>query len=106
MKTIHAKKLQTDLEAVLQSSQKERILICDGKPCAVLVGVEDYDAEDLRLATSPDFWRMIRQHRSQGKSIPLAEVQSQLAGKDMKSPGVRPSEGKSLAVDSSGAATK
>jgi prevent-host-death family protein len=92
MKTIPAKKLQTNLEAVLQSSQKERILISrDGKPCAVLVGVEDYDAEDLRMATSPDFSRMIRQRRSQGKSIPLAEVQSRLAGKGMKSPGVRAS---------------
>jgi prevent-host-death family protein len=92
MKTIPAKKLQTDLEAVLQSSQKERILISrDGKPCAVLVGVEDYDAEDLRMATSPDFWRMTRQRRSEGSSIPLAELQSRLAGKDMKSPGERSS---------------
>ena len=81
MKTIPARKLQTDLDAVLQSSQKERILISrDGKPCAILVGVEDYDAEDLCLSTSPDFWLMIRQRRSQGCSIPLAEVESRFAG--------------------------
>jgi prevent-host-death family protein len=88
MKTIPIKKLQTDLDAVLKSSQKERILISrDGKPCAVLVGVEDYDTEDLRLATSPDFWLMIRQRRIQGSSVPLAEVESRLAGRGGESPG-------------------
>jgi prevent-host-death family protein len=86
VKTIPTKRLQSDLDAVLRWAQKERILISrDGKPCAVLVGVEDYDAEDLRLATSPDFWLMIQQRRSQGSSIPLAEVESRLAVQIAKS---------------------
>ena len=67
MKTIPATELQTNLDAVLNSSQSERILISrEGKPCAVLVGIQDYDAEDLQLATSPDFWLMIRQRRAEG----------------------------------------
>jgi prevent-host-death family protein len=92
MKTIPAKSLQTNLDAVLQSSQKEHILISrDGKPCAILVGVEDYDAEDLRLATSPEFWLMIRQRRNSGGSIPLAELESRNAGPDRELAGQRPS---------------
>src|SRR5436305_3759805 len=78
MKTIPATELQTNLDAVLNSSQSERILISrEGKPCAVLVGIQDYDAEDLQLATSPDFWLMIRQRRAEGGSVPLAEVEAQ-----------------------------
>ncbi|HZU35607.1 MAG TPA: type II toxin-antitoxin system Phd/YefM family antitoxin [Gemmataceae bacterium] len=79
MKTIPAKELQTKLDAVLNSSQKERIVISRaGKPCAILVGIQDYDAEDLQLAASPDFWLMIGQRRSEGRSIPLAEVETLL----------------------------
>ena len=90
MKTIPVRELQTNLDAVLNSSQNERIVIYrEGKPCAVLVGIQDYDAEDLQLATSPDFWLMIRQRRAEGRSIPLAEVESQLATRRGKSAGQR-----------------
>lgn len=86
MKTIPVRDLQTNLDGVLNSSQNERIVIYrEGKPCAVLVGIQDYDGEDLQLATSPDFWLMIRQRRAEGSSIPLAEVESQLATRRGKS---------------------
>ena len=79
MKTIPSRELQTNLDDVLNSSQKERIVISrEGKPCAVLVGIQDYDKEDLQLAASPDFWLLIRQRRSEGRSVPLAEVEAQL----------------------------
>ncbi len=64
MKTIPARDPQTNLDAVLDSSQEERVVIYrEGKPCAVLVGIQDYDAADPRFATSADFWLMIRQRR-------------------------------------------
>jgi prevent-host-death family protein len=79
MKSIAVKELKTNLDAVLSSAQGERILISRrGKPCAVLVGVEDYDAEDLRLASSQKFWRMIRGRRARGKSVPLSEVEARM----------------------------
>jgi prevent-host-death family protein len=79
MKSIAAKELKANLDAVLSSAQGERIVISrNGKPCAVLVGIEDYDAEDLRLASSQDFWQMIRTRRTRGRSIPLSEVESRL----------------------------
>ena len=90
MKTIPANELTTNLDAVLTSSQSERIVISrEGKPCAVLVGIQDYDAEDLQLATSPDFWLMIRQRRQEGSSIPLAEVEARLTPRHGKSAGQR-----------------
>jgi prevent-host-death family protein len=88
MKSVHASELQTNLDGVLSSAQKEQILISrGGKPCAVLVGVAGYDAEDLRLATSQDFWRMIRDRRSEGKSSSLAEVEARLQARSRKSTG-------------------
>lgn len=38
----------------------------------------DHDKEDRALATSPEFWQMIRQRRTQGDAIPLAEVEARL----------------------------
>lgn len=90
MKKISTKELEANLDAVLSSAQSERILISRrGKPCAVLVGIEDYDAEDLRLASSPDFWRMIRERRTQGKSLSLAEVKARLEARGRKPAGKR-----------------
>jgi len=79
MRNIPDDELHTNLDAILNSAQSERIVISRrGKPCAVLVGIEDCDAEDLRLASSEEFWRMIRQRRTHGKSFPLAEVEALL----------------------------
>jgi len=79
MRTVSEKELQINLDAILSCAQNERIVISRrGKPCAVLVGIEDYDPEDLRLASSVDFWHMIRQRRASGTSFSLAEVEERL----------------------------
>jgi prevent-host-death family protein len=79
MSNVPEKELQKNLDAILTRAQSERIVISRrGKPCAVLVGIEDYDEEDLALASSSDFWSMVRQRRASGKSIPLAEVEERL----------------------------
>ncbi len=79
MTSIAEKELQADLDSILTRAQSERIVISRrGKPCAVLVGIEDYDTEDLKLASSEDFWGMIRERRVSGKSVPLAEVETRL----------------------------
>jgi prevent-host-death family protein len=79
MRNVAEKELQINLDAILTRAQSERIVISrGGKPCAVLVGIEDYDAEDLRLASSKDFWRMIRQRRAGGTSVPLRDVEARL----------------------------
>jgi len=79
MSSVPEKELQQNLDLILTRAQSERIVISRrGKPCAVLVGIEHYDAEDLALASSVDFWGMIRQRRAGGKSLPLAEVEARL----------------------------
>jgi prevent-host-death family protein len=79
MSSVPEDELRRNLDSILTRAQRERIVISRrGKPCAVLVGIEDYDAEDLALASSDDFWRMIHERRKSGKSVPLAEVESQL----------------------------
>jgi prevent-host-death family protein len=77
---IPEKELLQNLDSILTRAQSERIVISRrGKPCAVLVGIENYDAEDLALASSDEFWRMIRQRRIRGESVPLADVEARLA---------------------------
>ena len=79
MKPITAVQAKADLDKVLNSAQKERIVIMrDGKPSEVVVGVESYDEEELSLASSPEFWRMIEARRRRGNSIPLSEVKARL----------------------------
>lgn len=79
MKRVRSTELKANLDAALDAAQCERIVISrGGKPCAVLVGIEGYDAEDLRLAGSEAFWQMIHQRRSQGRSMTLAEVEARV----------------------------
>jgi prevent-host-death family protein len=95
MSTIPEKELQMNLDVILSRAQKERIVISRrGKPCAILVGIEDYDAEDLRLASSVDFWRMIRQRRSSGQEFPLTEVEARLRNTRRKPNGKRAARSK------------
>lgn len=78
MKTITAAELRKNPNAVLGSAQRERILLTrNGRPSVVLVGVEGLDEEDVRLASSAKFWRMIEQRR-EGRSIPLSELRTEL----------------------------
>jgi PHD/YefM family antitoxin component YafN of YafNO toxin-antitoxin module len=64
------------------TAQQERIVITRaGKPSAVVVGIESYDAEDLQLATSLEFWKMI-QERRRGPEISLSQLKSRLGMKE------------------------
>jgi prevent-host-death family protein len=83
MKTISDRDAQSDLERLLDSAQEERIVITrNGRPSAVVLGLESYDAEDLSLAGSPDFWQMIERRRRQGSAISLAEARARLEAKE------------------------
>jgi prevent-host-death family protein len=79
MKTISNHEAQEDIDAVLDSAQCERIIVTrNGKPSAVIVGLESYDEEDLRLVSSAEFWRMIHERRGSGSSISLSELKTRL----------------------------
>ena len=80
MKSISSAKLGTNFDKILDSAQKERIVITrEGKPSALIVGLESYDAEDILLASSPEFWRMIEERRKKGGvGISMVEVKNRL----------------------------
>jgi prevent-host-death family protein len=79
MKTISNHEAQVNIDAVLDSAQSERIIVTrNGRPSAVIVGLESYDEEDLRLASSAEFWRMIQERRGGGSSISLSELKTRL----------------------------
>ncbi|MCY2993516.1 MAG: type II toxin-antitoxin system Phd/YefM family antitoxin [Planctomycetota bacterium] len=78
MKSVSDQDAQANFQDVLASAQNERVVITrQGKPSAVVLGLESCDEADLRLAVSPEFWTMI-QLRRQGNSIPLAELKVRL----------------------------
>ena len=79
MSNVRDKELKQNMDTILTRGQSERMVISrHGRPRAVLVGIEDYDAEDLRCESSEQFWRMIRLRRASGKSVPLEEVEARL----------------------------
>ncbi len=62
MKVIGLK--ETDLSECVKDAQRERIVITrNGKPVALVVGVEGLDAEQLELGTSAEFWNLINRRR-------------------------------------------
>jgi prevent-host-death family protein len=82
MKTVSVSQARSDLEGVLDSAQSERVVVTrGGKPSAIILGIESYDAEDRALASSPEFWRMIEQRR-RGRSISLAELKTRLTARE------------------------
>jgi prevent-host-death family protein len=94
MKSISLSDLQADLDSVLDLAQKERVVITrNGKPSIVVVGIEDYDEEDWRRVTSPDFWQLIEERR-QGRSLPLAEVRRRLEGRQPSVPSPKATGGR------------
>ena len=87
MKTVSVAKARSDIDAVLDSAQNERIVVTRaGRPSAVIVGVESYDGEDLALACSPAFWQMIESRRK-GRLIPLSQVKRRLDVRERKEAG-------------------
>jgi hypothetical protein len=53
-----------DVQGYLMAAQKERIVVTrDGEPLALVIGMENRDAEDFHYMTSPEFWKMIEETR-------------------------------------------
>jgi hypothetical protein len=78
MKTIEMPTSNRQLRKMVDEAQGETILlVCDGKPIAALVGVEDLDIETLSLGTNSKFLRILRRSFSdlkRGKKLSLAEM--------------------------------
>ena len=57
---------QAKLDQCIDNAQHERVVITrNGKPIALIVGVEGLDEEQLQLGSSSKFWKLIEQRRAQ-----------------------------------------
>jgi prevent-host-death family protein len=68
------------LRDCVQAAQDDRVVITrNGKPVALIVGVEGMDLEQLELGNSKRFWELIKQCRRQ-PSLSRAQVDKRLSG--------------------------
>jgi prevent-host-death family protein len=78
MKRATIQDLQKRANEFVTKAQKDRVVITrQGKPAAVLVGVDKQDWESVVLQTDPKFWKLIRTRRKQATRS-LAEVRARL----------------------------
>ena len=78
MKQLTLEQLSEQLQDCVRSAQKEQILITDnGKPIALLLGLENTDLEQFNLQLSAQFWEMISDRRKR-PTVPLSVVEAQL----------------------------
>ncbi len=78
MKETNVDELTRDLSGFLDAAQRDRVLIMrQGKPVALLIGIEDKEEEDWELETSPAFWRMIEERRRE-VGVRLEDVERHL----------------------------
>jgi prevent-host-death family protein len=78
MKQLTLEQLSEQLQDCVRSAQKEQILITDnGKPIALLLGLENTDLEQFNLQLSAQFWEMISDRRKR-PTVPLSVVEAKL----------------------------
>jgi prevent-host-death family protein len=66
------------LSGCVVSAQRERVLITkQGRPAALMIGVEGHDLEDVLLMQNPKFWKMIQARRDQ-PTVSLEEARKLL----------------------------
>jgi antitoxin (DNA-binding transcriptional repressor) of toxin-antitoxin stability system len=66
------------LEGCVAEAQQERVVLTrNGHPIALVVGVDGMDEEQIRLSTSPDFWTLMEERRTQ-KTITREELERRL----------------------------
>ena len=66
------------LDTCVAEAQQERVILTrDGHPIALLVAIEGMDEEQIRLSSSPEFWKLIEERRRE-KTISREELERRL----------------------------
>ena len=66
MKVVALREAKQRLSGCVVRAQRERVLITkQGRPAALMIGVEGHDLEDVLLMQNPRFWRMIEARRTE-----------------------------------------
>jgi len=82
MKTIGLE--QMSLETYIKDVQHERVVITrNGKPVALIIGVEGLDEEQLQLGSSAKFWKLVEKWRKE-ETIDRAELERRLEAIDRR----------------------
>jgi len=69
---------KADFESCISQAQRERVVIVrNGRPVALIVGVEGMDPEQLELGSSDKFWKLITRRRRQTR-ITRAQLEKKL----------------------------
>lgn len=69
---------QASLDTCVNNAQRERIVLTrNGKPVALIIGVEGMDEEQLQLGSSDKFWRLIAERRTQ-KTMNRAQLEQSI----------------------------
>ena len=88
MKVLAIREAKAALSATLDEAQRERVLITrNGKPSAVVIGVEGHDFEDVLLMSNPKFWSMIEASRRDPTTYTMDEIRQRFAEQDAKGRG-------------------
>lgn len=83
MKVLAMREAKAGLSATLDEAQHERVLITrNGKPSAIVIGVEGREFEDVMLMSNPKFWEMIEASRRNPTTYSMDEVRKHFAEKD------------------------
>ena len=72
---------RANLVSCVDEAQRERIVLTrDGKPVALIVGVEGMDEEQVQLGGSEKFWKIVAERRKQ-KTLSRARLEQKLRSK-------------------------
>ena len=78
MKTISMRDLHRRIRSVMDTAQHDQVVITrNGRPIAVVVGIEGADWETMAVETSRSFWKEIARRRDQ-ETISLAEIRTRM----------------------------
>lgn len=64
----------------MEKHNTRAMLTRDGRPVALLIGVEGLDAEQVELSSSDTFWKLIAKRRGQ-KTLTRAQLEQRLDSK-------------------------
>lgn len=69
---------QSTLDTCIIEAKSERVVITsNGKPIALIVGIEGMDRDQLQLGSSDQFWALITKRRAQ-KTISRAKLEQNI----------------------------
>ena len=69
---------QATLDGCVQDAQEERVVVTrDGRPVALIVGIDGLDEEQVELGSSAPFWALVVERRAE-KTVSRATLEAQL----------------------------